>query len=101
MEDLSDIGRRALRVRAGAYAIAAQCFHAGRGGAEIIFGPGGRRKSLKRLKTDKEIQGKPSRFLGSILLRLGSIWLDLAKFGTSLDYAARRNEQTEASMHPH
>jgi hypothetical protein len=29
----------------------------------ILFAPGGRRNPLKRLKTDKEIQGNPSLFL--------------------------------------
>ena len=33
-------------------------------GAKIISGPGGRRKSLKKLNTDKEIQGKP-RYYGA------------------------------------
>jgi hypothetical protein len=46
-------------------------------GAEDISGPGGPRKFLKRLETDKEIQGKPSRFLGLSLPGLGPIWLNL------------------------
>ena len=46
-------------------------------GAENISGPGGPRKSLKRLETAKEIQGKPSLVLGFSLGRLGPAWLDL------------------------
>ena len=60
-------------------------------GAENISGPGGPRKSLKRLKTAKEIQGKPSRFLGLSLRRLGPIWLNLDSawigLGASSTYA--------------
>jgi hypothetical protein len=44
---------------------------------KIFSGPGGRRKRLNRLKMDKEIQGKPSRFLGLSLPRLGPSWLNL------------------------
>jgi len=47
--------------------------------------PRGQRKSLKRLDSDKEIQGNPSVFLGFIWLGLGWILLDLAKFGFGLD----------------
>jgi hypothetical protein len=54
------------------------------GGAENSFRPGGPRKSLKRLNSDKEIQGKPSRFLGNSLRRLGPIWLNLVRFGSGL-----------------
>src|SRR5271156_5870161 len=46
-------------------------------GAENISGPGGPRKSLIRLNSDKEIQGKPSRFLGFSLPGLGPAWLNL------------------------
>jgi hypothetical protein len=56
---------------------------------KIIFGPGGPRNSLKRLNSDKDIQGKPSRFLGLFLCGLGPIWLDSAKFGFGLDRAWR------------
>jgi hypothetical protein len=56
----------------------------GERGAENILGPGGLRKSLKRLSSDKEIQGKPSRFLGLSLRGLGPIWLNLVIFGSDL-----------------
>src|SRR5208282_719113 len=46
-------------------------------GAKDISGPGGPRNPLKRLKSDKEIQGKPSRLLGLSLRGLGPIWLNL------------------------
>jgi hypothetical protein len=46
---------------------------------------GGQRKSLKRLDSDKEIQGNPSVFLGFIWLGLGWILLDLGEFGFGLD----------------
>jgi hypothetical protein len=52
-------------------------------GAEDISGSGGRRKSLKRLNSDKEIQGKPNRFL-DCLCGLGP---GLAQFGFGLDRA--------------
>jgi hypothetical protein len=42
--------------------------------------PGGQRKPLKRLDSDKGIQGNPSLFLGASLARLGWALLDLAKF---------------------
>jgi len=45
---------------------------------------GGQRKSLKRLKTDKRIQGNPSFFLWFSLDWLGGALLDLAKFGFGL-----------------
>jgi hypothetical protein len=70
MNDLSHIrrpvvdeGAAALPARAGAYAVAALCASEPGERAKNIFEPRGRRKSLKRLKTDKEIQGKPSIFL--------------------------------------
>jgi hypothetical protein len=46
---------------------------------------GGQRKSLKRLDSDKRIQGNPSVFLGFVWLGLGWILLYLAKFGFGLD----------------
>src|SRR5271170_636003 len=46
-------------------------------GAENISGPGGPRKSLKGLNSDKEIQGKPSPLFGFSLRGLGPIWLNL------------------------
>ena len=47
--------------------------------------PGGQRKSLKRLDSEKGIQGNPSLFLGFPLLGLGLILLELAKFGFGLE----------------
>jgi hypothetical protein len=64
--------------------LAVQCFLAGRA-AQKYFRARGRRKSLKRLKTDKENQEKPSLILELALLRLGPILLNLAKFGFGLD----------------
>src|SRR5208282_6242585 len=49
--------------------------------AEDVSGPGGRRKSLKRLETAKEIQGKPSHCLGLPLHGLGPAWLNLVRLG--------------------
>ena len=46
---------------------------------------GGQRKPLKRLDSDKRIQGNPSLFLGFISLSLGWILLDLAQFGIGLE----------------
>src|SRR5271156_4083030 len=66
----------ALRARAGHMPLQLSASERERG-AEDISGPGGPRKSLKRLNSDKEIQGKPSRFLGLSLCRLGPAWLNL------------------------
>ena len=52
--------------------------------AENVSTPGGRRKPLERLNSDKEIQGKPSLFLGLSLASLGPIWLNLVRFGSGL-----------------
>ena len=41
--------------------------------------PGGRRKPLKRLDSDKEMKVNASAFLGPGLAGFGSIWLDLAR----------------------
>jgi hypothetical protein len=46
---------------------------------------GGQRKPLKRLVSAKRIQGNPSPVPLIVLLRLGWILLDLAKFGSGLD----------------
>jgi hypothetical protein len=45
---------------------------------------GGQRNPLKRLDSDKRIQGNQSFFLGLSLARLGWALLDLAKFGVRL-----------------
>src|ERR1700683_2254303 len=50
-----------------------------------FFCPRGQRNSLKRLISDKEIQGNPSLFLCWILLGVGRALLDLAKFGIGLE----------------
>ena len=46
---------------------------------------GGQRNPLKRLVSDKRIQGKPSRFLGKIWLGSASAWLGFEKFGFGLE----------------
>src|SRR5271155_2614166 len=81
MNDLSHIGRPGANEERG-IARARICRRSsvllnGERGAEDISGPGGPRKSLIRLNSDKEIQGKSSRFLGLSLSRLGPIWLNL------------------------
>jgi hypothetical protein len=53
--------------------------------AEGFFAPGGRRNLLKRLISDKGIQGNPSQKFCSILLASVRAWLDLAKFGFGLE----------------
>src|ERR1700683_1266672 len=50
-----------------------------------FFCPRGQPNPLKRLISDKEIQGKPSLFLCWILLGVGRAFLDLAKFGIGLE----------------
>jgi hypothetical protein len=40
---------------------------------------------LKRLNSDKGIQGIPSPFLGKIWLELGLAWPDFEKFGVGLE----------------
>src|SRR5271169_2505459 len=81
MNDLSHIGRPgANEERLIASARICRCSSVlldGERGAEDISGPGGPRKSLKRLNSDKEIQGKPSHLLGLSLRGLGPIWLNL------------------------
>src|SRR5271156_424780 len=81
MNDLSHIGRpRASKQRRIANARICRCSSvllSGGRGAENISGPGGPRKSLKRLNSDKEIQGKPSHLFGLSLRGLGPIWLNL------------------------
>src|ERR1700734_3164498 len=52
---------------------------------ERFFAPGGRRNLLKRLISDKGIQGNPSQIFCSILLASVRAWLDLAKFGCGLE----------------
>jgi hypothetical protein len=47
-------------------------------GAENIFRGQGSAQVLEKAQSDKEIQGKPSRFLG---LSLRRAWQDLAEFG--------------------
>jgi hypothetical protein len=54
-------------------------------GAKKDFFAGGHDNRLKRLISDKEIQGNPSLFLGKIWLKLGPAWPDLGKFGFGLD----------------
>jgi hypothetical protein len=49
--------------------------------------PRGRRKLLKRLVSDKGIQGYQSLFLGRIWPRLWSAWLDFDKFGIGFEKA--------------
>jgi hypothetical protein len=47
---------------------------------------GGRRKLLKRLDSDKENKVNSFAFLCFSLLGLGWIWLDLAQFGSGLEF---------------
>src|ERR1700685_1978693 len=54
-------------------------------GGKGFFCPRGQRNPLKRLISDKEIQGNPSLFLCWILLGVGRALLDLAKFGIGLE----------------
>jgi hypothetical protein len=69
MNDLGHFGRpggneeRIARCAPAHMPIASALLH-GERGAKIISGPGGARKSLKRLNSDKEIQGKP-RYYGA------------------------------------
>ncbi len=93
MNDLSDIGRPGAneerRIASERRGIC-QCNSVllnGRGGAENNFGPGGRRKPLKRLETAKKIQGKPSLFLGLFLRGLGPAWLNLVRLGSGVAHA--------------
>jgi len=87
----------AVDVQAGLYHVIATIFCG-------VSGPkkkGGQRNPLKRLKTDKRIQGNPSFFP---LIFLARIWIRLEKFGlawkkfgnVSAPYSARRT----ASRHP-
>jgi hypothetical protein len=59
-------------------------------GRAKIFLPGGRDNPLKRLISDKGIQGNPSLILGKIWLERGPALLDLAKFGFGLDAVIRK-----------
>src|SRR5271155_3917197 len=81
MNDLSHIGRPGAdeerRIASARICRRSSVLLNGERGAEDISGPGGPRKSLKRLNSDKEIQGKPSRFLGLSLRGLGPAWLNL------------------------
>src|SRR5277367_209759 len=61
---------------------------------------GGQRKSLKRLNSAKRIQGNPSLFLCWSLAGLWWILLDLAKFGSGLEFAWRRRRPTPPAALP-
>jgi hypothetical protein len=50
-----------------------------------LFCPRGQRNRLKRLVSDKEIQGNPSLFLGKIWPGLGLALLGFDKFGIGLE----------------
>jgi hypothetical protein len=57
---------------------------------------------LKRLISDKEIQGKQSIFLGNIWLKLGLAWPGFDKFGVGLGGGAamiqrRADEESRAA----
>src|SRR5271155_4742835 len=90
MDDLSHIGRPGAdeerRIASARICRCSSVLLNGESGVEDISGPGGPRKSLKRLNSHKEIQGKPSRFLGLSLRGLGPIWpnLDSAWIGLGL-----------------
>ena len=66
-ERRSDLDRAALRRRANL---------SGEGGQDKFFGPGGQRKSLKRLDPDKEIKANFFAFLWPGLAQFGRIWLN-------------------------
>jgi hypothetical protein len=53
-----------------------------------LFCPGSRGNPLKRLISDKGIQGNPSLFLGWIWLDIRPAWLDLGKFRRDLELCA-------------
>jgi len=53
-----------------------------------FFCPRGHHNLLKRLISDKEIQGKQRIFLGKIWLKLGLPWPGFDKFGVGLDGSA-------------
>jgi hypothetical protein len=61
IEQLSVTESVVARARAGDMTIAC-LFYAQGEGSKNISGPGGQRKPLNWLKTDKEIQGKPGAF---------------------------------------
>ena len=64
---------------------------------EDISGPGGLRKSLKRLNSDEEIQWKTGPFSWELFARA---WPDLAEFGFGLGWAwaSFNMHNMEASM---
>jgi hypothetical protein len=106
MNDLSHIRRRGaneeFRIASARRGIC-HCSSAllnGERGAEDISGPGGRRKSLKRLNPDKEIQGKPSLFLGLSLRGLGPVWLNLDSAWIGLGRSHRPIHQAEIGSPP-
>jgi hypothetical protein len=54
---------------------------------------------LKRLISDKGIQGNQSIFLGKMWLELGLAWLGFDKFGLAWS-SSDRGDQTKGSMPP-
>jgi hypothetical protein len=84
MNDLSQIGRPGGANEERRIAARGSALLSGERRAENISGPGGRRKPLKRLNSDKENPRKTSRFLGLSLRGLGPIWLNLVRFGSGL-----------------
>jgi hypothetical protein len=62
---------------------------------EKIFGPGGRDNRLKRLISDKGIQGNQSIILGKIWMELGLAWLGFDKFGIGLVFVIQRRSDKE------
>jgi hypothetical protein len=59
------------------------------------FWPGGQDNPLKRLISDKGIQGNQSIFLGRIWLELGLAWLGFDKFGIGLVFVIQRRSDKE------
>jgi hypothetical protein len=54
-------------------------------GEERMRSRRGQRNALKRLISDKGIQGNSGAFLGRIWSGLGQTWLDFEKFGSGLE----------------
>jgi hypothetical protein len=58
---------------------------------------GGHRNALKRLNSDKRIEGNPSLCLGKIWLNAAPAWLNLAQFGLGLGKPANLRLHTGAA----
>ena len=74
----------ALRARAGAYIIAAQCFSTGREGVEEYFRARGSAQVLEKARNGQGNPRKNKPFSWIVLAGLGPIWLNLVRFGSGL-----------------